>query len=196
MPLKSLPLNLRPGAVVSAFPPEEPGEWKQVETEEGTAWVRQLSQEERTKSELSTGRSAFRITQTQIDIGEKDALKLCGTMLEEKHYDLLLEKTGMVVTPTGEVLCVLLKHRLSPELVEDVQPIVRKAAHKKVAGGNRGVAAGTGMVQRKKRSGAMSKMKGAPHLQDLSDEDFARLLGAKDGTFGFSSRGVRGGQVY
>jgi hypothetical protein len=133
------------------------------------------------------------------DIGEKEALKLCGTMLDNRHYDLLLNETGMVETPTYDdewPLCVLLKNVIPQELLDAVRPVVRKAAHRKVAGGNRGVAAGTGMVQRKKRSGGLSKMKGAPHLEDLADQDFNRLKSAKDGTLGFSSRSVRGGQVY
>src|ERR1017187_9439499 len=197
MPQKSLPRHLRPGAVVSAFPPDEPGDWLQVETEEGPAWVRQLSQEERTESELSTGPAAFRITQAPMDMGEKEALNLCGQLLDGRHYDLLVDKTGMVVTPTGEVLCILLKQRLSPELLEVVRPMILKAAsQRKVAGGNRGVAAGTGMVQRKRRDGTISKIRGVQRLEDLSDEDFARLRSATDGTFGFLGRSVRGGQVY
>jgi hypothetical protein len=97
----------------------------------------------------------------------------------------------------GPIVCILLKNVLPQSLLDEVRPIVRKAAtQRKVAGGNRGVAAGTGMVERRTKKGKMSKMKGAPHLQDLSDEDYARLRSATDGTFGFNSRGVRGGQVY
>ena len=89
-----------------------------------------------------------------MDMGEKEALNLCGQLLDGRHYDLLVDKTGMVVTPTGEVLCILLKQRLSPELLEVVRPIILKAAsQRKVAGGNRGVAAGTGMVQRSVTAG-------------------------------------------
>ena len=97
----------------------------------------------------------------------------------------------------GPPICILLKNVIPQNLLDAVRPIVRKAAtQRKIAGGNRGVAAGTGMVQRKTKQGKMSKMRGAPHLQDLSDEGYARLRRATDGTFGFNSRGVRGGQVY
>lgn len=131
------------------------------------------------------------------DIGEQEAIKLCGTMLDKRHYDLLLNETGMVETPDLKPLCILLKNRLPQGLLDAVRPIVRKAAtQRKIAGGTRGVAAGTGMVERKKRSGGLSKIKGAPHLEDLNDEDYARLRSATDGTFGFNARGVRGGQKY
>ena len=138
------------------------------------------------------------------DIGEREALKLCGQMLDDRHYDMLLDETGIVETPTVEgpdhtpvPLCILLKNVLPPDLLDAVRPILRKAAtQRKVAGGNRGVAAGTGMVQRKTKKGKMSKMKGAPHLQDLADDDYVRLRPATDGTFGFNSRSIRGGQVY
>ena len=33
------------------------------------------------------------------DIGEKDALRLCGQPLDDRHYDLLLNETGMPETP-------------------------------------------------------------------------------------------------
>ena len=103
----------------------------------------------------------------------------------------------MVVTRAREPLFILLKNVLPKDLLDAVRPIVRKAAtQRKIAGGNRGVAAGTGMVERKKRSGGMSTIRGAPNLEDLSDEDYARLRSATDGTFGFNARGVRGGQVY
>jgi hypothetical protein len=169
----------------------------QVETEEGPAWVRQLSQEERMRSELSCGSAAFQIHEAPTDIGEKEALKLCGQLLDDSHYDLLLDKTGMVMAPNGEIVCILLKHRLSPELLDAVRPVVLKAAsQRKVAGGNRGVAAGTGMVQRRRRDGTMSNIKGAQRLEELSDQDFARLRSATDGLVGFLGRSVRGGQVY
>jgi hypothetical protein len=46
-----------------------------------------------------------------MDMAEKEALNLCGQPLDSRHYDLLVDKTGMVLTPTGEVLCILLKPR-------------------------------------------------------------------------------------
>lgn len=96
-----------------------------------------------------------------------------------------------------EPLCILLKNVLPRDLLDAVRPTVYKAAtQRKVAGGARAVAAGTGSVQRKRRDGSLSKIQGAQELQDLSDADYARLRAATDGTFGFLGRGVRGGQVY
>jgi len=157
---------------------------------------------------------ATAILTAPADIGQEEALKLCGQLLDNRHYtklfgssspepargDAVLARrsgSGMIVTGAREPLCILLKNVLPKDLLGAVRPIVRKAAtQRKIAGGNRGVAAGTGMVQRRKRNGQISNIKGAPHLQDLSDEDYARLRSATDGTFGFNSRGVRGGQVY
>lgn len=132
------------------------------------------------------------------DIGENEALNLCKQLLDDSHYDLLLDETGLVEKPNFETLCVLLRNRIPQELLDAVRPIVRKAAsQRKVAGGNRGVAAGTGMVQRKRRDGTMSNINGAQQLEDLSDDDFARLWGATDGTVGFLDRSLRpGGQLY
>jgi hypothetical protein len=145
------------------------------------------------------------------DIGEKEALKLCGQPLDDRHYDLLLSETGMVVAPDllikdkglevtaeDEPVCILLKNVIPQDLLDAVRPVVRKAAsQRKVAGGNRGVAAGTGMVQRRNRKGQTSNVKGTPYLEDLSAEDFARLRSATDGTLGYLARDVRpGGQIY
>jgi hypothetical protein len=135
------------------------------------------------------------------DIGEQEALKLCGQMLDYRHYDLLLNETGTVQTPEWEgelTLAILLKNVIPRDLLNAVRPIVLKAAsQRKVAGGNRGVAAGTGMVRRRKVNGQLTKVKGAPHLRDLPDDDYARLRSATDGTLGFLARGIRpGGQVY
>ena len=144
------------------------------------------------------------------DIGREEALKLCEQPLDDSHYSLLFgvhpprprdgvvrEYGGMVVTPAREPLCILLKNVLPKSLLDEVRPIVRKAAtQRKVAGGNRGVAAGTGMVARRNNNGEVSNIKGAATLEDLSDKDYARLRSATDGTFGFNARGVRGGQMY
>jgi hypothetical protein len=79
------------------------------------------------------------------DIGEREALKLCGQMLDDKHYDLLLDETGILETPVKDdewPLCILLKNRIPKDLLDAVRPIVLKAAtQRKIAGGNRGVAA-------------------------------------------------------
>jgi hypothetical protein len=141
------------------------------------------------------------------DIGEKEAQKLCGQLLDDSHYDpdLLLDQTGVIETATAEPpdytpepLCILLKNRIPQDLLHAVRPIVRKAATQRpIAGGNRGAAAGTGMVQRRRRDGTMSKIKGAQRLEDLSDEHFPRLRSATDGLVGFYDRSLRpGGQVY
>lgn len=157
----------------------------------------------------------FRFLEPKTDIGQEEALKLCGQLLDDSHYDpdMLLDSSGMIkgmgkamasgdrvwpaVPGFGPAICILLKNVIPKDLLDAVRPIVHKAAtQRKIAGGNRGVAAGTGMVARRKRSGGISKIKGAPHLEDLSDQDYARLRSATDGTFGFNARGVRGGQVY
>ena len=166
-----------------------------------------LPQEERFKmhceipSEVRKRSGASTMLTALADIGQEEALKLCGQPLDNRHYSMLFgvrpPRGGMVRTRAGEPLFILLKNVLPKDLLDAVRPIVRKAAmQRKVAGGNRGVAAGTGMVQRKTKKGKMSKMRGAPHLQDLNDEDYARIRSATDGTFGFNARGVRGGQVY
>jgi hypothetical protein len=130
------------------------------------------------------------------DIGKEKALSLRGQFLDESHYTLLLDKGGVVLTPDGQVLCILLKDRLRPELLDAARPIVRKVACQPVAGGNRADAAGTGMVQRKRKSGSVSKLTGVPCLVDLSDEDYQRLKPAKGGIIGYHPRVVRGGQIY
>lgn len=117
-------------------------------------------------------------------------------MLDERHYTLPLDETGMVLTPDGQVLCILLRNRIPPELSEAVRPIVRMAARQTVAGGNRADAAGAGRAKRKRADGTESNITGVPRLDDLSDEDYQRLKPAKGGTFGYNARDVRGGQVY
>lgn len=129
------------------------------------------------------------------DIGEEAALNLCGQLLDDRHYDFLLDETGLVVTPNFEQpLCVLLKKRLPQDLLDAVRPIVRKAAHQKVAGGRRGVAAGTGMKPRKRKDGSISKVTGVPYEKDLSNEEYKRIYPARDGVFGFFDRSIGGGQ--
>lgn len=132
------------------------------------------------------------------DTGEAKALSMQQQMLDQRHFELLLDETGLVETPDfeSETLCVLLKNRLPRDLLNAVRPVIRKAAHRKVAGGRRGVAAGTGMVPRKRKDGSVGKIKGTPNSEDLNDEDYERLYPAKDGTFGFLDRTIGGGQVY
>ena len=119
-------------------------------TPEGPVYTRRLTQAERMQSELSTGLGMFKILTAPTDIGEQQALALEKQMLDQRHYTLLVAETGMVMTPDGQVLCILLKDRLSRELLDTVRPVIRKAARQTVAGGNRGAAAGTGMVPRRR----------------------------------------------
>jgi hypothetical protein len=174
-------------------------------TPEGPAYIKRLSQQEQAKNELGSlhwfdGRTQshanFEILTAPTDIGKEDALLLKGEKLDERHYTLLLDQTGMVKTPDEQVLCILLKYRLSPEILETVRPIVRKAARQPVAGGNRSDAAGAGRAKRKRGNGSESNITGTPRSGDLSDGDYSRLKPAKNGTFGYNGRDVRGGQVY
>jgi hypothetical protein len=162
----------------------------------GTVYTRRQSQEERSVSELSTGLDVFKIFTAPADIGQKEALSLKKKMLDERHYTLMLDENGMVLTPDGQVVCILLKNRLQPDLLEAVRPIVRKAARQPVAGGNRADAAGLERVQRKLKDGRPSDMMVVPPLEELPDEPYQRLKPAKGGTFGYNARDVRGGQVY
>jgi 2-oxoglutarate-Fe(II)-dependent dioxygenase family protein len=149
-----------------------------------------------THTEVATGSETFTILTAPIDIGKAKDLALRGQMLDERHYTLMLDETGIAMTPDGQVLCILLKNQFQPELLEAVRPIARKVACQPVAGGNRRDAAGAGKAQRKRKNGSLSKITGVPGLEDLSDEDYQRLKSATSGTFGFHPRTVRGGQVY
>ena len=51
------------------------------------------------------------------DIGESAALKLCGQLLDDSRYDLLVDQTGIVETPDFEPLAILLKGRLPQDLL-------------------------------------------------------------------------------
>ena len=131
------------------------------------------------------------------DMGKDEALKLREQLLDDSHYDLLLNETGLVETPAYEPLCILLKNVIPQSLLDEVRPVLRKAAaQRKIAGGRRGTAAGAGTVKRKRRDGSISDMSGSPRLDDLSDDHFARLKAAKDGVVGYLDRAIGGGQVY
>jgi hypothetical protein len=162
---------------------------QQPSTEERKARFR-WSPEQRKRAGISTWHMA------PTDIGEEAALKLCGQLLDDRHYDFLLNETGLVETPDFEPLAILIKKSLAQDLLDAARPVVRKAAHRKIAAGNRGVAAGTGMQPRRRKDGTVGKVKGVPLLEDLSEEDYKRIGPARDGTWGFSARSVRGGQVY
>jgi hypothetical protein len=158
--------------------------------------ARATSQKERANLEFKL--DMWKVITAPTDIGEEKAHALIRQSLDEKHFELLLDKTGVVETPAPEfeTLAVLAKGRLSKELLDRVRPVIRKAARQKVAGGNRGDAAGTGMLPRKRKDGGAAKMKGVPHLEDLNDEDYARLKSATDGTWGYNARDIRGGREY
>lgn len=130
------------------------------------------------------------------DIGQKEARKLVGKLLDQRHYTLLLDETGTVGTPENGPICVLLKNRIPKELLDKVRPILRRAARQSVASGNRPDAAGAGKGLRLRRDGTPSKISGVPRLADLPDEHYWRLKAAKDGTVGYSADTTRGGQKY
>lgn len=131
------------------------------------------------------------------DIGEEAALKLRKQLLDDSHYDLLLSETGIVETPDFEPLAILLKKRLPQDLLDEVRPIVHKAASQRsVASGRRGDAAGTGMQPRRRKDGTVGKMTAVPNKNDLNDKDYNRIGRATDGAVGFLDRMIGGGQVY
>ena len=70
-----------------------------------------------TQTEVATESGTFTILTAPIDIGKEKALSLKGQMLDERHYTLRLDETGMVMTPDGQVLCILLKNRFQPKLL-------------------------------------------------------------------------------
>ncbi len=193
------------GTVSDTRPPCDGGKaegWQKIDTPTGEVWTRQLTQAERTHNDLlkihhwdGTVEDCFKLLKAPTDIGKEAALSLRKTFLDERHYTLLFDETGMVLTPDGRVLCILLKHRLPPDLLEAVRPIVRQAARESIAGGNRGEAAGTGMLLRTRPDGSLSKINGVPVEDDLDDEHYEILLNATGGTFGFNAREMRGGDA-
>jgi hypothetical protein len=130
------------------------------------------------------------------DIGQEEALKLVGQLLNETHYTLLLNETATVGTPNGGPICVLLKNRIPKDLLDRVRPAIRAAASQAIAGGNRVAAAGAGKGLRLRADGSKSKISGVPRLEDMPDEHYRRLEQARDGTVGFNADTVRGGQKY
>jgi hypothetical protein len=54
----------------------------------------------------------------------------------------------------------------------------------------------TDYQSRRREDGTVGNIKDVPLLEDLSEQDYKRIGGARDGTFGFSARSIRGGQVY
>ena len=69
------------------------------------------------------------------DIGQDAAEKLIGQMLDQRHFELLLDETGTIGTPEGGPICTLLKNRIPPDLLNQVRPILRSAAKQSVVKG-------------------------------------------------------------
>jgi hypothetical protein len=136
----------------------------------------------------------YKVYTAPTDIGEEQSLALRGQMLSPKHFELLLDKTGIVERPDFEPLCILLKGHLPQDLLDRVRPILRSVARQSVASGNRVDAAGAGRGLRRRRDGSTSKITGVPRLEDMADEHYVRLKVAKDGTVGYNAQTVRGGQ--
>src|ERR1019366_6918306 len=67
------------------------------------------------------------------DIGQDAARKLVGQLLDQKHFELLLDETGTVGTPEGGPICTLLKNRIPQELLNRVRPVLRSAARQSIA---------------------------------------------------------------
>ena len=118
------------------------------------------------------------------DIGQKEALKFVGQLLDESHYTLLLDETGTVGTPQDGPICTLLKNRIPKDLLDRARPAIRSAASQSVAAGKRVDAAGAGKGIRLRPDGSKTKITGIPRLEDMSDEDYIRLKSARDGTVG------------
>lgn len=127
------------------------------------------------------------------DIGQAEALKLVGRLLDERHYDFLLDETGTVGTADGPI-CTLLRNRIPKDLLERARPAIRSAAKQQIAAGNRVDAAGAGKGVRRRPDGSETKIMGVPTLKDMSEEDYIRLKSARDGTVGYYEDTTRVGQ--
>lgn len=128
------------------------------------------------------------------DIGQKEALKFVGQLLDESHYTLLLDETGTVGTPQDGPICTLLKNRIPKDLLDRARPAIRSAASQSVAAGKRVDAAGAGKGIRLRPDGSKTKITGVPRLEDMSDEDYIRLKSARDGTVGYLEDATLAGQ--
>lgn len=168
--------------------PVENDEDMVLEEDEAVAWEPSPEQRER----KGTSKKLL----PPADIGQEEALKLVGQLLDERHYTLLLNETGTVGTPEGGPICTLLKNRIPTDLLDRVRPVIRAAASQRVAGGNRVAAAGAGGGLRLRADGSMSKISGVPGLLELEDDDYWRLEAARDGTVGYNADTTRAGQKY
>jgi hypothetical protein len=79
-----------------------------------------LKQRERVHCEAKL--DMYKVITAPTDIGEEQSLALRGQMLNQKHFELLLDKTGIVERPDFEPLCILLKSHLPQDLLERVRP--------------------------------------------------------------------------
>jgi hypothetical protein len=128
------------------------------------------------------------------DIGQKEALKLVGQLLDERHYTFLLDETGTVGTPEGGPICTLLRNRIPKDLLDRVRPAIRSAASSQVAAGNRADAAGAGKGIRLRPDGSKTKIVGVPTLKQMSEESYIRLKSAREGAVGYLEDTTRPGQ--
>jgi hypothetical protein len=145
-----------------------------------------------------------------------------GTEVNESHYDVLIDadesqlmagkyvklragdyikvyKPDIPATRVEEerLLLCLVKDALPQSLCDEVRPVIRKAAHTPVAGGQRAGPAGLKQDYQLHADGTPSKMRGTPRESQLTDpEDRRRLVGTKEGQVGSNPRGVKGGKVY
>jgi len=99
-------------------PVERDEELEVLEDEE--AVQRWLEKEPSPKQREHNGTSKKLLPPT--DIGQEEALKLVGQMLDERHYSFLLDETATVGTPEGGPICVLLKNRIPKDLLDRVRP--------------------------------------------------------------------------
>ena len=128
------------------------------------------------------------------DIGQKEALRLVGQLLNESHYTMVLDETGTIETAEHVPICVLLRSRIPKDLLDRVRPAIRSAASSQIAAGNRVDAAGAGKGIRLRPDGTETKITGVPTLKVMSAEDYKRLKNARDGTVGYYEDTTRAGQ--
>lgn len=82
-----------------------------------------------------------------------------GKFASEEHFDLLINESAKVLRPDGSVLCIVLKKGLSPEVMRRAWAELRGYNPKT---NNRGIAAGTGYIKKKKMDGTVSKTNRTP----------------------------------
>jgi hypothetical protein len=164
-----------------------------LRVEEWLEWMQRPSTPEQREREGLTRYSA-----PPADIGQDEALKLVGQLLDERHYTFLFDETGTVEVrqPDGTYrgICTLLKNRIPKDLLDRVRPAIRSAASSQVAAGNRPDAAGAGKRIRLRPDGSETKITGVPTLKQMSVEDYIRLKYAREGGAGYLEDTTRAGQ--